>query len=29
MTTGWTASQSGKNPWGFTFDAKAKSFASG
>jgi translocation and assembly module TamB len=29
MTTGWTASQSGKNPWGFTFDANAKSFASG
>lgn len=29
MTTGWTASQSGRNPWGFTFDAHAKGFASG
>ena len=29
MTTAWTASQSGRNPWGFTFDAGAKGFASG
>ena len=29
MTTGWTASQSGRNPWGFTFDANAKNFATG
>ncbi|HEX3406697.1 MAG TPA: translocation/assembly module TamB domain-containing protein, partial [Caulobacteraceae bacterium] len=29
MTTSWTASQSGRNPWGFTFDANAKGFATG
>ena len=29
MTTGWTASQSGRNPWGFTFDASARGFATG
>jgi len=29
MTTSWTASQSGRNPWGFTFDARAHGFATG
>ncbi len=29
MTTGWTASQSGRNPWAFTFDATAKGLATG
>ena len=29
MTTSWSASQNGRSPWQFTFDAKAKGFASG
>ncbi len=29
MTTSWTASQSNQQPWRFSFDAKAKDFASG